>query len=174
MNKAFSRLLASSDKSSKGIPGVGILLKAEIPQVPAYASVYEGFEFIARFFETSMQELVKRNPGIDQRFQRVDATHFTAALYQHGQKVCKGSVADLQLVVHITCLSCRVRYDIELKLRPLQHPELHTPCKSVDLPNLGENTRMPFEIGIPTINTPEPERASLTDGMYPRLLSGRT
>jgi hypothetical protein len=54
---------------------------------------HEGFEFIARFFENSMQELVKRNPGLEQRFQRVDATHFTAALYQHGQKVCKGSVS---------------------------------------------------------------------------------
>jgi TIR domain len=53
----------------------------------------ESFEFIARFFENSMQELVKRNPGLDQRFQRVDATHFTAAVYQHGQKVCKGSVS---------------------------------------------------------------------------------
>lgn len=54
---------------------------------------HEGFEFIARFFENSMQELVTRNPGLAQRFQRVDATHFTAAVYQHGQKVCKGSVS---------------------------------------------------------------------------------
>lgn len=54
---------------------------------------HEGFEFIARFFENSMQELVKRNPGLEQRFQRVDATHFTAAVYQHGQKVCKGSLS---------------------------------------------------------------------------------
>ena len=54
---------------------------------------HEGFEFIARFFENSTQELVRRNPGLDQRFQRVDAKHFTAALYQNGQKVCKGSVS---------------------------------------------------------------------------------
>lgn len=54
---------------------------------------HEGFQFIARFFENSMQELVKRNPGLDQRFQRVDANHFTAAVYQQGQKVCKGSVS---------------------------------------------------------------------------------
>jgi hypothetical protein len=53
----------------------------------------EGFEFIARVFENSMEELVKRNPGLDQRFQRVDATHFTASLYQHGQKVCKGALS---------------------------------------------------------------------------------
>lgn len=55
----------------------------------------EGFEFIAKFFENSMQELANRNPAhrLDQRFQRVDATHFSAALYKDGQKVCKGSVS---------------------------------------------------------------------------------
>jgi hypothetical protein len=40
-----------------------------------------------------MQELVKRNPGLNQRFQRVDEAHFTAAVYRHGQKVCKCSVS---------------------------------------------------------------------------------
>ena len=55
----------------------------------------EGFEFIARFFENSMQELVARNPklDLDQRFQRVDATLFTAAIYKSGRKVCKGAVS---------------------------------------------------------------------------------
>ena len=55
----------------------------------------EGFEFIARFFENSMQELVKRNPdmALEQRFQRVDTNHFTAAVYKSGRKVCKGSVS---------------------------------------------------------------------------------
>jgi hypothetical protein len=54
-----------------------------------------GFEFIAKFFENSLQELVNRNPALrlDHRFQRVDATHFSAALYKDGQKVCKGSVS---------------------------------------------------------------------------------
>lgn len=54
---------------------------------------HEGFEFIARFFENSMQELVKRNPGLEQRFQRIDATNFTAALYRNGKKVCKGAAS---------------------------------------------------------------------------------
>lgn len=53
----------------------------------------EGFEFLANFFQNTMQELVNRNPGLDQRFQRINATHFTAAVYQDGRKVCKGSAA---------------------------------------------------------------------------------
>jgi hypothetical protein len=53
----------------------------------------EGFEFIAKFFENSMKELVERNPRIEQRFQRVDAHTFTAAVYRNGEKVCKGSAS---------------------------------------------------------------------------------
>jgi hypothetical protein len=55
----------------------------------------EGFEFIAKFFENSIKELVNRNQGshLKERFQRVDATHYTAAIYKEGQKVCKGSIS---------------------------------------------------------------------------------
>lgn len=53
----------------------------------------DGFEFISKFFENTMKELVDRNPGLDQRFQRIDATTFTAALYRNGEKVCKGSAS---------------------------------------------------------------------------------
>jgi hypothetical protein len=53
----------------------------------------EGFEFIAKFFENSMNELVARNPGLTQTFRRIDANRFTAAVYQSGQKVCKAAVS---------------------------------------------------------------------------------
>ena len=53
----------------------------------------EGFEFIANYFQNSMEELVARNPSLDQRFQRIDAAHFTAAVYRNGSKVCKGSAS---------------------------------------------------------------------------------
>jgi TIR domain len=54
---------------------------------------HEGFDFIAKFFEASLLEIVKRNPDLAQRFQRVDANHFTAAIYQNGVKVCVGSAS---------------------------------------------------------------------------------
>lgn len=84
--EAVSEVLGSTRSSN-------LRVKKEFSDLDRDRFRHEGFEFIARFFENSMQELVKRNPGLDQRFQRVDAAHFTAAMYQHGQKVCKGSVS---------------------------------------------------------------------------------
>jgi len=54
---------------------------------------HEGFEFIAKFFEGSVNELVDRNPSLDQTFRRIDANRFTAAIYQNGDKVCKGAAS---------------------------------------------------------------------------------
>jgi hypothetical protein len=53
----------------------------------------EGFEYIAKFFENSLEELVSRNAGIDQTFRRIDANRFSAVAYRAGEKVCKGSVS---------------------------------------------------------------------------------
>lgn len=44
----------------------------------------ETFEYMARFFENSLSELGKRNPGIEGHFRRVDANRFFAAIYQNG------------------------------------------------------------------------------------------
>jgi hypothetical protein len=54
---------------------------------------HEGFEYIANFFENSLEELVHRNPGLEQSFRRIDANRFTAAAYRNGEKVCRGSAA---------------------------------------------------------------------------------
>lgn len=42
-------------------------------------------EYMARFFESSLAELEKRNIGLSTRFKRVDSLGFTAAIYQDGQ-----------------------------------------------------------------------------------------
>jgi hypothetical protein len=54
---------------------------------------HEGFEYIAKFFENSLEELVRRNPGLEQRFRRIDANRFTATAYRNGEKVCTGSAS---------------------------------------------------------------------------------
>jgi hypothetical protein len=54
---------------------------------------HEGFEYIANFFENSLEELVRRNPGLEQSFRRIDANRFTAAAYRNGEKVCRGSAS---------------------------------------------------------------------------------
>ena len=45
----------------------------------------ETFEYIANFFDNSLQELARRNPVIETDFRRVDANHFTAAVYKNGR-----------------------------------------------------------------------------------------
>lgn len=54
---------------------------------------HEAFEYIAKFFENSLLELVERNPGVDQSFRRIDANHFAAAAYRGGDKICRGSAS---------------------------------------------------------------------------------
>lgn len=46
----------------------------------------EGFEYVARYFENSLNELKQRNPGIEVEFQQVDAGAFSCAVYRHGTR----------------------------------------------------------------------------------------
>ena len=45
----------------------------------------ESFEYIAQFFKNSLDRLSEQNPGIQGRFQRIDARHFSATVYRNGQ-----------------------------------------------------------------------------------------
>lgn len=46
----------------------------------------ESFEYIANYIENSLAELKARNPQVDTRFRRIDANHFSAAIYLNGRK----------------------------------------------------------------------------------------
>ncbi len=52
----------------------------------------ETFEYMARFFESSLNELSKRNPGIEGLFRRVDANRFSATIYKDGVAVARCTV----------------------------------------------------------------------------------
>lgn len=47
----------------------------------------EGFEYVARYFENSLDELKKRHAGLDVDFYRPDADSFTCAVYINGSRV---------------------------------------------------------------------------------------
>ncbi|WP_018097459.1 toll/interleukin-1 receptor domain-containing protein [Sinorhizobium meliloti] len=53
---------------------------------------HDTFEYIARFFENSLEELGKRNPGFEGVFRRVDANRFFATIYRDGKDVARGTV----------------------------------------------------------------------------------
>lgn len=46
----------------------------------------EAFEYVAKFFENSLQQLAERNVGIEVNFKRIDANQFTAVSYKNGRK----------------------------------------------------------------------------------------
>lgn len=52
----------------------------------------ETFDFMARFFEGSLQELEMRNPGIEGAFRRIDANRFSAVIYRDGSAVARCTV----------------------------------------------------------------------------------
>ncbi|MDP3087650.1 MAG: toll/interleukin-1 receptor domain-containing protein [Methylotenera sp.] len=46
-------------------------------------------EYISGYFENSLQELEKRNHGIETQFKRVDANSFEASVYAQGKRICQ-------------------------------------------------------------------------------------
>lgn len=52
----------------------------------------DSYEYIARYFEGSLEELATRNPQIKTRFKRVDATSFSASIYEDGKRVAECSI----------------------------------------------------------------------------------
>jgi TIR domain-containing protein len=44
------------------------------------------FEYIAKYFESSLDELKQRNSGIETRFKQIDAYSFEASIYRDGTK----------------------------------------------------------------------------------------
>lgn len=50
------------------------------------------YEYMSRFFEGSLRELEARYPHIKTRFKRVDASSFTAHIYDNGKTVAQCSV----------------------------------------------------------------------------------
>ena len=46
----------------------------------------EGFDYLARFFENSLEELKQRNPGLETNFHRRDADAFESTAYRDGRQ----------------------------------------------------------------------------------------
>ena len=54
--------------------------------------LHEAFAYIAHFFQNSLEELEKRNPGIEGRFRRSGEDHFSASIYRNGTKAASCSI----------------------------------------------------------------------------------
>jgi hypothetical protein len=84
---------ASNSPSLETIRSSNLRIKKQFTDLDRDLFIHEGFEYLAKYFENSLIEIAKRNPGLDQTFRRVDANQFTAVAYQGGRKVCRGSAS---------------------------------------------------------------------------------
>jgi hypothetical protein len=67
-------------------------LKKEFSDFDRDHFLHIAFEFMARFFESSLTELAARNEGIQGRYQRVDAQRFSAVIYRNGKSAAECSI----------------------------------------------------------------------------------
>lgn len=67
-------------------------LRKEFSELDRDRFLRDAFEYVARFFEGSLQELENRSDGVNTAFQRVDGNTFTAAIYRGGKKISECSV----------------------------------------------------------------------------------
>jgi hypothetical protein len=79
--------------SQQSVRSSNLRVKKNFTDLDRDRFIHDGFDYVANFFENSLKELVSRNAGLEYRFKRIDANRFTAAAYQAGEKVCKGSAS---------------------------------------------------------------------------------
>ncbi len=63
-----------------------LAIRKTITDADRHSFLEDGFEFIARFFEESLSELERRNPGVEGKLRRNGADVFTARAYRAGKQ----------------------------------------------------------------------------------------
>lgn len=67
-------------------------LKKDFSQADRDTFLFETFDYLAKFFQGSLEELKVRNEGIESRFRRIDGDCFTTTIYRHGEKIAGGTI----------------------------------------------------------------------------------
>jgi len=115
-HEAFAIVAKDVREAAKVIPTSGSTSKSEQSNVSSKADVPQGerssnlrikrkfddherdefledsYEYMARYFEGSLQELSLRNPQIKTRFKRLSETSFAAFIYDSGERIAECSV----------------------------------------------------------------------------------
>jgi len=76
----------SSERSSN------LRIKKKFDDHDKDAFIEDSYEYIARYFVGSLEELQARNPNIKTRFKRVSETSFTASIYDDGARVAQCAI----------------------------------------------------------------------------------
>lgn len=83
---------AASQDPSAAPRSSNLRLKKEFTEFDRDKFLHDAFDYMAKFFDTSLTELETRNEGIQVRFQRPDAQSLAAVVYRAGNTVTECSV----------------------------------------------------------------------------------
>jgi hypothetical protein len=83
---------ATAHPSSPAIRSSNLRIAKQFSQFDKDRYLNEAFDYLAKYFENSLEELVARNPAIDKTFRRIDANRFIAAAYRQGEKICQCAI----------------------------------------------------------------------------------
>ena len=72
--------------SSSGPRSSNLALPRSFTDLDRDRALREGFDYLARFFENSLEELRQRNPGLETIFHRRDADAFESTAYREGRQ----------------------------------------------------------------------------------------
>lgn len=78
--------------AAEGPRSSNLRLKKEFSDFDRDQFLHASFDYMARFFASSLQELASRNDGIRVRFQRIDAQRFSAVIYRDGKSIAECSI----------------------------------------------------------------------------------
>jgi hypothetical protein len=73
--------------NSSGPRSSNLALPRSFTDLDRDRALREGFDYLARFFENSLDELRQRNPGLEINFHRRDADAFESTAYRDGRQV---------------------------------------------------------------------------------------
>jgi hypothetical protein len=74
------------DREAPGSRSSNLRVKRQFSDRERDKFLEDSFSYIANYFENSLAELANRNEEVEVAFKRIDANHFTAAIYIQGSK----------------------------------------------------------------------------------------
>lgn len=83
----------NSEPTQTRVRSSNLRLRKDFSEADTDTFLHDAFEYMARYFDNSLQELQARHPQIECRFRQVDANTFTAQIYRSGKKVSECAVA---------------------------------------------------------------------------------
>lgn len=91
--QAFQAVQAAAPAKQPGLPrSSNLRLRNDFTDADKDTFLHETFDYLARFFEGSLQELQARHEGVEGRFRRIDADTFTAVVYRHGKNAAECTI----------------------------------------------------------------------------------